>query len=96
MGVVGASLRKSYKFVNIFPYYFLYLLMIFFSARPGRKNSGTPITPDSARSTGRSRSRLGSMGGSGAVSQPGSRSTSPSSIKSYHTYFDPANVQVKS
>merc|ERR1712223_817655 len=58
--------------------------------RPGRKNSGTPITPDSARSTGRSRSRLGSMGGSGAVSQPGSRSTSPSSIKSYHTYFDPA------
>merc|ERR1712223_2209872 len=64
--------------------------------RPGRKNSGTPITPDSARSAGRSRSRLGSMGGSGAVSQPGSRSTSPSSIKSYHTYFDPANVQKSS
>merc|ERR1719412_1555767 len=60
--------------------------------RPGRKSSGTPITtPDSAnRSTGRSRSRIGSMSGSGAVSQPGSRSTSPSSIKSYHTYFDAA------
>merc|ERR1712223_1096142 len=65
--------------------------------RPGRKNSGTPVvTPDSARS-GRSRSRIGSagsmaMGGgsSGALSQPGSRSTSPSSIKSYHTYFDSA------
>ena len=98
MGVVGASLRKYYtkicKYFSLL--FFFYLLMIFFSARPGRKNSGTPITPDSARSTGRSRSRLGSMGGSGAVSQPGSRSTSPSSIKSYHTYFDPANVQVKS
>ena len=64
----------------------------YFTARPGRKSSGTPITtPDSAnRSTGRSRSRIGSMSGSGAVSQPGSRSTSPSSIKSYHTYFDAA------
>ena len=98
MGVVGASLRKYYTKIckYFYPTIFFYLLMIFFSARPGRKNSGTPITPDSARSTGRSRSRLGSMGGSGAVSQPGSRSTSPSSIKSYHTYFDPANVQVKS
>merc|ERR1712223_1553537 len=61
--------------------------------RPGRKNSGTPLTtPDSARS-GRSRSRIGSasgVGASGALSQPGSRSTSPSSIKSYHTYFDAA------
>jgi len=62
--------------------------------RPGRENSGTPVvTPDSARS-GRSRSRIsgGAMGGgsSGALSQPGSRSTSPSSIKSYHTYFDAA------
>ena len=64
---------------------------LYFTARPGRKSSsGTPITPDSARSTGRSRSRIGSIGGSGAVSQPGSRSTSPSSIKSYHTYFDAA------
>merc|ERR1712223_2217486 len=61
--------------------------------RPGRKNSGTPLTtPDSVRS-GRSRSRIGSasgVGASGALSQPGSRSTSPSSIKSYHTYFDAA------
>merc|ERR1712223_112865 len=62
--------------------------------RPGRKSStGTPLTtPDSVRS-GRSRSRIGSasgVGASGALSQPGSRSTSPSSIKSYHTYFDAA------
>merc|ERR550532_2806089 len=60
--------------------------------RPGRKNSGTPVvTPDSGRS-GRSRSRIGgTIGGSSAsLSQPGSRSTSPSSIKSYHTYFDAA------
>ena len=70
---------------------FLYENNCIFTARPGRKSSsGTPITPDSARSTGRSRSRIGSIGGSGAVSQPGSRSTSPSSIKSYHTYFDAA------
>merc|ERR1719412_707773 len=61
--------------------------------RPGgRKSSGTPVvTPDSARS-GRSRSRI-SASGSGALSQPGSRSTSPSSIKSYHTYFDPSAGQ---
>merc|ERR1719414_1487384 len=65
--------------------------------RPGRKSSGTPLTtPDSARS-GRSRSRLGSASGaSGALSQPGSRSTSPSSIKSYHTYFDDAGQIPKS
>ena len=70
---------------------FLFENNCIFTARPGRKSSsGTPITPDSARSTGRSRSRIGSIGGSGAVSQPGSRSTSPSSIKSYHTYFDAA------
>merc|ERR1719367_1330638 len=65
--------------------------------RPGRKNSGTPLTtPDSARS-GRSRSRIGSasgVGASGALSQPGSRSTSPSSIKSYHTYFEAAGGQI--
>lgn len=69
---------------------------LFITARPGRKSSGTPvITPDSARS-GRSRSRIGSGigGNSGALSQPGSRSTSPSSIKSYHTYFDAAGQTV--
>ena len=48
---------------------------LFSLARPGRKNSGTPVvTPDSGRS-GRSRSRIGgTMGGSSAsLSQPGSR-----------------------
>lgn len=65
---------------------------LFIVARPGRKSSDRGpgplmMTPDSARS-GRSRSRIGSIGG--AVSQPGSRSTSPSSIKSYHTYFEEA------
>merc|ERR1719244_1171589 len=54
-----------------------------------RKNSdqlgpggGIPSgTPDRS---GRPRSRAGGV----SQSQPGSRSASPSSIKSYHTYFD--------
>ena len=47
---------------------------------------GTPTTPGSGQPPRRSRSRIG-----GAVqSQPGSRSTSPSSLRSYQTYnFDP-------
>ena len=97
MGVtVGASLRNNNHFYTLLKKLNTKLLILknsYFPARPGRKNSGTPLTtPDSARS-GRSRSRIGSasgVGASGALSQPGSRSTSPSSIKSYHTYFEAA------
>lgn len=61
--------------------------------RPGESSEKGPLMsgPDSARSTVRSRSRIGAGSGSGvgvSLSQPGSRSTSPTSLKSYHTYFD--------
>ena len=65
-----------------------------FLARPRKSSDKGPIlpgpSPDSGRSTVRSRSRIGPTppGGGVSLSQPGSRSTSPTSLKSYHTYFD--------
>ncbi len=67
-------------------------LNVFFVARPRKSSDKVPLTPgpDSAsRTTVRSRSRLNSSGGGGvSLSQPGSRSTSPTSLKAYHTYLD--------
>merc|ERR1719319_1019627 len=50
-------------------------------AGPGLPQGPLSQTPDRS---GRARSRTGGV----SQSQPGSRSASPSSIKSYHTYFD--------
>jgi len=50
-------------------------------AGPGLPPGPLSQTPDRS---GRARSRTGGV----SQSQPGSRSASPSSIKSYHTYFD--------
>ncbi|XP_071744976.1 CLIP-associating protein 1-B isoform X34 [Lepeophtheirus salmonis] len=61
-------------------------------ARP-RKTSDKGITPESASRNGRGRPKTG--GSVISLSQPGSRSTSPTSLKSYQTYFDtgsPGNV----
>ena len=46
----------------------------------GHRNGGTP---SGGGGGGRSRSRIGMV-----HSQPGSRSTSPTSLRSYHTYYD--------
>ncbi|XP_071744949.1 CLIP-associating protein 1-B isoform X20 [Lepeophtheirus salmonis] len=54
-------------------------------ARP-RKTSDKGITPESASRNGRGRPKTG--GSVISLSQPGSRSTSPTSLKSYQTYFD--------
>ncbi|XP_071744973.1 CLIP-associating protein 1-B isoform X33 [Lepeophtheirus salmonis] len=58
-----------------------------------RKTSDKGITPESASRNGRGRPKTG--GSVISLSQPGSRSTSPTSLKSYQTYFDtgsPGNV----
>ncbi|XP_071744948.1 CLIP-associating protein 1-A isoform X19 [Lepeophtheirus salmonis] len=51
-----------------------------------RKTSDKGITPESASRNGRGRPKTG--GSVISLSQPGSRSTSPTSLKSYQTYFD--------
>eukprot|EP00096_Caligus_rogercresseyi_P004598 TRINITY_DN1894_c0_g1_i8.p1 TRINITY_DN1894_c0_g1~~TRINITY_DN1894_c0_g1_i8.p1 ORF type:complete len:1296 (-),score=334.58 TRINITY_DN1894_c0_g1_i8:1093-4980(-) len=51
-----------------------------------RKTSDKGMTPDSASRNGRGRVKTG--GSVISLSQPGSRSTSPTSLKSYQTYFD--------
>ena len=45
---------------------------------------GMPSNGGGTPSGGRSRSRMGGV----VHSQPGSRSTSPTSLRSYHTYYD--------